>query len=114
MLSPGRMSPSLKKTEGPLSLSTWPSMIAGPGCPGVGDSSNQAASFRCGPGWGTAREPSSASPSSLTRESTPIAGMRIPTGLEAPNGSCALSAGSTDGVGLAAADRLLDGHCVLD
>src|SRR6476659_1678678 len=87
MRSPGRTAPSLKNTDGPESLSTWPSMIDGPGCPGVGDFVNQAASLRCGPGCGTARLPFLARPMGRTWERTPIAGIRIETGGDAPSGS---------------------------
>jgi hypothetical protein len=84
--SPGSMSPSLRKTEGPSTLSTCPSMIEGPGWPGVGEFSNHAAVLRRGPGWGTARVPSGARPIGKTGVSTPMAGMLRCTGFDGPSG----------------------------
>src|SRR5690242_16006485 len=62
-------------------------MIAGPGWPGVGEFSNQAASSRCGPGCGTASVPSGARPIGLTRVLTPIEGIEIVVGRDGPRGA---------------------------
>ena len=80
------LSPSSKNTDGPDSVSTCPSMMEGPGCPGVGDRSNQAALSRSGPGWGTARVPSLARPIGLIVDRTAIEGIEMLIGLEARSG----------------------------
>src|SRR5680860_578991 len=67
-------------------------MTDGPGCPGVGEFSNQAALSRFGPGCGTAREPSAALPMEKTSDRTSIAGIEIDSGSDGPSGvSCAAS-----------------------
>src|SRR4051794_11017785 len=100
MVSPGWRSPSLKNTEGPWLVSTCPSMIEGPGCPGVGEFLNHAALLRLGPGWGTARVPSLTLPSARTLVRTPIDGMERVTGCE---GFCGRSGVAAPAVWVASA-----------
>src|SRR4051794_26574559 len=64
-------------------------MIAGPGCPGVGECVNHAARSWFGPGCGTDKVPSCARPSGRTLERTPIAGMVMVSGGDAGSGALA-------------------------
>ena len=77
--APGRSFVTSWKIDGPVRVSAWPTMMAGPNWPGVGPWSNQPASL-CRSTGGTAMEPSSASPTRLTGASTLIAGIAIRTG----------------------------------
>src|ERR1700722_11309586 len=81
--SPGVSPPRRKNTDGPpVSESTWPSMIDGPGWPGVGEYLYQAASLVSGGSLsgGTWMVPSLFIPTYSSLELTPMAGIEIVTG----------------------------------
>src|SRR5580692_8298082 len=111
--SPGVRPPRRKNTDGPpVSESTWPSMIDGPGWPGVGEYLYQAASLVSGRSLsgGTWMVPSGLSPTYRRVELTSMAGIEIEMGSDlAIEGPCStVDPGSlaSGGPGTAPQDRV--------
>src|SRR5579859_7779532 len=79
-MSPGRSAPRRKKTAGPRSLSTWPSMTDAPIWPGVAEYLYHAARSALVLSGGTCIEPSALTPRRRSLDFTPIAGISTETG----------------------------------
>src|SRR5215470_2335618 len=88
MVSPRCRAPRRKKTAGPRSLSTWPSMTDEPIWPGVAEYLYHAARPALVLIDGTWTVPSALSPRRSSLEFTPIAGMRTATGTERASDGC--------------------------
>src|SRR5579859_2438300 len=82
MRSPGRSAPSRKKTAGPRTLSTWPSMTDVPVWPGVTEYLYQAAALGLRRSGGTCMAPSGLTPRRRSADRTPMAGMSTERGIE--------------------------------